>query len=60
MERDKGSRKVIITDITTSKEEALKKLNIHQFFIKFYHILTILPVMLNQIVIIARSKNGKF
>ena len=25
--RDKGSRKVIITDITTSKEEALKKLN---------------------------------
>ena len=25
--RDKGSRKVIITDITTSKEDALKKLN---------------------------------
>ena len=25
--RNKGSRKVIITDITTSKEEALKKLN---------------------------------
>ena len=27
--RNKGSRKVIITDITTSKEEALKKLNVY-------------------------------
>lgn len=34
-------------------------LNIHQFFGKFYHILTIFPVMLNEIIIIARSKNGK-